>query len=308
MSSLSERELSFWLNTRCTQQNNWILQTSFLDIIGSPDTTYLKDTLKECSKFDIKELKHIFFCYMTSDKLIASIIDTDNNIYVIRNDLKIIEKDDNNENKDINESNDNNDINHVKSTIISVNRVSDIMKTGIIPKSVYNQIGLQKLKSIKIKNEEKDVINRLNYLDILKPPTGHNDMDVLKKMISNSEVLDLSHNYFTTATDLNELSSFENITAVLLNQNNQITKFNWLSKFPNLEELHINACQVISQEEVEEICKHCKNLKVFEARACCYISIRILIPLFRLRNLQQISICDPYFLCQKRSSQKSFSA
>ena len=312
--SLSERELSCWLNTHCTQKNNWILQTDFLNIIGSPDTTYLKpnkDTLITTEKFDIKELKHIFFCYMTNNKLIAAIMDTDDKLYVIRNDLHIEEKDNEVEEKsdkstiNLNESNDNkneqqeDNIRSVKSTIISINNVSDIMKTGVIPKSVYNQIGLQKVKSIKIKTEEKAIINRLNYLDILKPPMSYTSLDVLTKMVTDSEVLNLSHNYYTNADDLNRLQECNNVKAIVLNQNNQLTKFDWLGKFPNLEELHIDACQVISQEEMEDICKHCKNLRVFEARSCMYMNIRILIPLFRLRKLQQISILDPYFLCQE---------
>src|SRR5438477_6074092 len=99
MSHVSEKFLKAWLNYNCSQGNNWITLCKFEEMISHPTKKYYETSetkLLEKNQdefvFNAKDLRHIYFTYMTDSQLITLVENVQGEYYLINN--KLTAKDD----------------------------------------------------------------------------------------------------------------------------------------------------------------------------------------------------------------------
>ena len=73
----------------------------------------------------------------------------------------------------------------------------------------------------------------------------------------------------------------------------------WLIKFPNLKILDIVNHQGFENHHFDQIYQILEHLSVINFHLCCRLTLRILIPLFKITGLQKLMIDYESFWCQK---------
>ena len=331
----SDKNLKAWLNYNCSQGNNWVTIYRFEEILSHTDTKYLTTrsdgkvinvsadqcTLKQGS------LRHVYFTYMTETLLISLIEDNHGRLYLIHNELTIIEEEEVDENIElkqlktievtdemIDQYKDNNEnlvkkvdtvlalpqVRSVESKIYLLNNIRDLLYC-LSGKELKN-LGLRRKKwfACEFKKVEKDELCRISFMDFINVASDQSYVSILKKFIEQSgDVLNLTHNYSVTPQLLAQSGMNAKITQLIMHQNFQIDDFDWLKNFPNIKLLNFWYNHRIEYKHIEQMCEVLPNLEVFNLHACCRVNLRIVLPLLKLNNIQKIAIDDPQFWCQK---------
>lgn len=335
-----DKYLKAWLNFNCTQGNNWIVQYRLSEMISHGNLTYYETSdhghinkhKDECGLKAI-DVRHIFFTYMTGDLLITLVETYTGALYLIHNSMNLIEPEEivtpieeNKSDASVHTVEFKDDMikgyqEELDNAVIKVNDLPALPKLQSITSKIYllqnikhiltcltggelKHIGIRKKNwsAADLKKIQKDEIDKLSYLDLIKIDSEKTYLYGLKNYISQvGQILNLTHNYSVTPAILNQLKPKDTIRVkeLILNQNFQLDDFSWLKNFPNLRLLNFWYAHRIEQSHIEQIVDILPEIEVINIHYCCRINIRVLIPILKLSNLQKIAIDDAHFWCQK---------
>jgi hypothetical protein len=122
-----------------------------------------------------------------------------------------------------------------------------------------------------------------------------------KDELQLSDIMSPSINSEFIDTHSDEIENNKRVKKLFMNQNENIDSFDWLRHFPNIEDVMILYTYQLTNDDVADICRLCPNLKKIRLSRCFRIDGRILLDLFKLPNLQTITLDDPELLCQKNT-------
>jgi hypothetical protein len=306
---VKSNSMKIWLNNNCPQSNNWITLYQFDNIIGHKNRKIITGCTcateeNGCVKnIDIelvnrKNLRHIYFTYMTDDIIITLVEMSDQSLWLIENRI-VCEISEENENTQLPK------VQTIESKIYHLCKVEDLLKC--LTKKDQKLLGIKKKKWFAHIHET----SKLCAIDMMTTSgsgSGFENAELenekLKNYIKQSPFFNLSHNYCISANELDEICTknpeiTENVTEILMDQNFQINEFNWLSKFKNTKSLTISNHQGIDNTHIDQIVEKMPQLENIAIRICCRLNLKALIPIFKLSHLKKLVFDDEYFNCQK---------
>jgi hypothetical protein len=304
---MESKYLKAWLNYNCVQGNNWIMIYQFDQIVNHKDRQCFKTNGKSTvplplDKYPILtslDLKHVYFTYMTEDQLISLFETRNRQLYLIYNQMKLTEPETVDDVK-VDDIAPMPQIESIVSKLIHIDNIKNL--TSCLSRKERKIIGIQDNSWLngQLKKHQQDELQQVSFLDFIHLQTEEQYVSLLNQYINQSgETLNLTHNYSVTSSLLNQVIPNPNIKQLIMNQNFQITDFQWLQKFPNLKLLNFFYNHQMEQVHFEQIVEVVPHLQVINIHFCVRINIRILLPLLKLRELEKIAIEDTQFWCQK---------
>jgi len=316
---MESKYLKAWLNYNCVQGNNWIMIYQFDQIVNHKDRQCFKTTgdttvtlpQDKHPTLTSLDLKHVYFTYMTEDHLISLFETRNRQLYLIYNQMKLTEPETADESgahavndvKDVIKVDDIAPMPQIESIVSKLIHIDNIKNlTSCLSRKERKLIGIKDNSWLngQLKKHQQDELQQVSFLDFIHLQTEEQYVELLNQYITQSgETLNLTHNYSVTSSLLNQVTVNPNITQLIMNQNFQITDFQWLVKFPNLKLLNFFYNHQMEQVHFEQIVELVPRLQVINIHFCVRINIRILLPLLKLRELEKIAIEDTQFWCQK---------
>jgi hypothetical protein len=322
------RFLKMYLHDHCTQGNNWIVDYKIDEIAGHPERLCFNISTKgpiATKPFVLTRtnMSHIYFTFMTENRLISLIETFNGDLYLIHNNMQLVEPpeeevkepatevssidldqlkpEDNTLVKKVDTILPLPEITHVESSIYHLNTITDL--NVCLSKNDRKLIGLNYKEWIsrsRLASKKTAKVNGLTFLDFNHLSDEQQIIDQMNLYIDQcGQVLNLTHFYTITASLLKRLRVNTQITQLIMNQNFRIDDFEWLSQFPNLKLLNLFFCHQMEQRHFEQVTNVVPNLQVVNIHCCSRINLRVLIPLLKLHSLEKIAIDDPQFWCQK---------
>lgn len=298
--------------------NNWILMINYNEIINHSNRQIfvLNNNQPVEKSTDMinspNSIMHVFFNYMTEHLLIALVLTVSNQYLLISNKVNIEES---NNSEDPTESSLSNNIESktedetiklnakvslpvvrdITSKIYIISKPEDLINRLIIPNSVQKLIGINKWH----KNWNKlPVLPLINFSSFWNLNSKNMDITINNWIINSGSELNFTNQYYLNHNHLKQIATNNTVKTLKLNQNCQITEFDWLSKFTELKHLIIEQCQQIDNDIFNNICKYIPKIEQITLKYCCSMNIRILLFLSKLNNIERLVIDYPNFYCQ----------
>lgn len=301
----------------CPQNNNWILYLNYHDIVNHAERqiqTFENGNLKSIDSKKIGELGHIYFNFMTGERLTALVATRTGDVILIDNacEVEIPQNNTSNVNKKsdgeevINLNNDTSlpKIKGVKSTLTYLTSVSDLASRQLFGRSYQKTLGLFKWweKCVDVDTiSSKDKKLQLPLLLLRNSLSSDNDNSNILEILTNnshSSKFDLTGVISISTETLEQLPIMDNVKHIVLDQNCQISSFKWLSRFPKLSILELHQCQQVNNSHLTEVCQNASGLEAVILDHCCSLNIRCFLPLLNLTRLRLIKVAYPNFSCQ----------
>ena len=297
----------------CPQNNNWILQLNYQDVVSHVERkmqTFVQGRLVQHTQTREGGLcgppVHIYFNYMTNDRLVALVATESNDLILIDNMCEI----DTSQGEapptppskgvmgeeaapptiKLNEVS-LPKIKGVKSVLTYLTSVSDLASRELFSRSFQKTLGIFKWWE-KCNNQKESTTTLPLPLLLLKVPHQQ------RVVFLHTNKLDLTGVLSLTDTMLEELPVNENVNYIVLDQNCQIGSFKWLARFKGLTILELHQCQQINNGHIAEICQNVRGLEAIILDHCCGLNIRCVLPLLNLTKLRLIKVNYPNFSCQ----------
>lgn len=306
---MSNKNIKAWLNYNCSQGNNWVVLYKFDEICGHKNRKLFEVSGQHIVPSDKPlnlNLSHIYFTYMTENILITLIETTSGELYMIRNDVSIVEEqppDEESSSDTVKKVTDVVSLPQVESIDSKVYHLHNVnCLRYCLSKSDRKRIGivLNDWLLCKLKKPYRDELSHISYMDFINIESDELYVQKFDQFIRQSgDVLNLTNNYSIKTRLLLRTAKNTTVKELILNQNFQIDSFEWLQNFPNIKLINLLYCHQIEQKHIEQIVRLLPNLEVINIHFCSRINIRVLIPIFKLHKLCKIAINDPQFWCQK---------
>lgn len=327
-----------WLNYNCSQGNNWVVMYQFDQIVNHHDRQCFRASGKNMVELPIdqhpiltaQDLRHIYFTYMT-DKIIISVFETlRGQLFMVKNQMTISEAPTTDKapetpqlaeqtieltDEAIDQMLDNQDIKKVdekiplpqvvsiESKLIQLDQIKSL--AFCLSKKEKKQIGIKDTDWLgtTFKKSQRDELAKISFMDFIRVDKEDEYVALLNQLIdqvsSTTGTLNLTHNYTVTPALLKQVKPNTGIKQVIIYQNFQIDDLEWLEKFPNLKLLNFFYSHQLEQRHFEQLTTVAPHLQVLNIHYCARINVRILIPIFKLRELEKLAIEDQEFWCQK---------
>ena len=308
--NLQQQTLKAWLNYNCTQGNNWIVKYQFDAIVSHAGRQMIELGSEGKDLLTSQDLSHIYLTYMTQNRLITLIETYQGQLYLIDNQLNLEpEADPVVSSLDVDST----------SAMKSVNDVVPLPNLTQVTSKIYHLRDLKQIRqclsskemkllgvrygdwlNLDLKKVQKDELSHTNFLDFihLHEPTAY--VSLLNQFFEEAqEAVSLQHNYSVTPALLDQMTDHLGLKQITIYQNFQIDDFTWLRHLPNLRVINLFYNHQMEQRHFEQIVQVVPGLVVFNVHCCTRINLRVLIPIFKLRNLEILWIDDEQFWCQK---------
>ncbi len=186
-----------------------------------------------------------------------------------------------------------------KSTIYVIDTLESVY--NYIPKNLRIKLGLIKHTKIKLKPIDVKALKSTISVDFI----GRSDSEqqlLWKKFVEQSmDILDLSGLLMLENRNMKLDKQYPAIKTIIIYQNNNITKFDWLSHFPNVNTFSIWYSNTVSDDNVSIITQLCPKLESLEFHSCFNVSARSLISICKLSFINKLMFDNPRMRCQENT-------
>ena len=171
--------------------------------------------------------------------------------------------------------------------LIVLNGLNELVKN--LSGSQLKYLYIDKTKYMKLNNSYDE--NKWNQLNIYKK--NDNKLD-------NTYILNLTNNHNFNGNILYNENDINNkfIDTIIINNNFKLNDLSFINKFSYLKSLDIWNMPSLINDNIDSINKYCRNLEIINIHFCPNLNIRILISLYKMKNLKKILIDDSFFYCQ----------
>ena len=293
------------LNLLAPNQNNWILQMNYRDIIQHQDRQVLTLSGETGEINEPSALTHIFFSYMTKQQLVALILTKAGQFILINNQVEVevpkpeeggeLEGETGERLIKLNEPIP--VVKGIQSTLTILDRPDDLMNRKLLSGSMQKQLGLKEWN--RSRNCDKVVTSNSTYVDLIGLTKTKTLLPKAYDLIlQTAPDVNFQHIYYLSEKQLSHLPQISTVKMVKFNQNGQIRDFSWMSKFPNLRGVSFDQCQQLNDGLVSQVIKSCPVLEEMTFRYCCTLNIRVFLALLNSSSLRRLDIDYPNFHCQ----------
>jgi len=309
------------LAKHCPQNNNWIFQLNFEQIISHHTRKVqhvLNGKIGETEEISDPELLHIYFNHITAERLTAlvairgKLAETQvDRLVLIDNtceiEMPVEDTDDQNqedENGEIIRVSDKPKIPIIKgvnSTLTYLSLIGDLTNRDLLSRRYQKTVGIDQWwnKCLEMGQKKVTTDDSISHFGFLSCNDIQEKTKYANEWIKQSGAkLDFTGNYVLTGEEMLTLPKIETVKHVIFDQNCQITNFQFLRNFPDLRILELRQCQQIDDVIFRTICQSSRNLEAVILQYNICLNVRVFLPLLQLQKIRLIKVDYPNFQCQ----------